>query len=145
MTSYDNSTLPKMEIWGWHLSFDGCNALDKTKVQDADNIKAFSRELVQRIDMEAFGEPICVHFGKENKTGYTLVQLIQTSNICGHFCDDSGNAYIDIFSCKPFETEIVKNTIQEFFNFETYRITKFDRGTFPAVKDVFPKKEETTD
>ena len=35
--------------------------------------------------------------------GYSLVQLIETSAITGHFCDASGDAYLDIFSCKDFD------------------------------------------
>lgn len=100
--------------WGYHLTVD-CKACVIDKITSAENITNFAKELVKRIDMIAFGEPQVVHFGKEDKTGYTLVQLIETSNICGHFCDDTGDCYIDVFSCKPFDNDDVMKTIAEYF------------------------------
>jgi S-adenosylmethionine/arginine decarboxylase-like enzyme len=49
------------------------------------------------------------------------VQMIETSNITGHFCDTDGNFYIDVFSCKPFENDVVLNVIQEYFHPEKIR------------------------
>ena len=60
-------------------------------------------------------EPQVIHFGEDDKLGYTLVQLIETSNIVAHFCDDTGNFYLDVFSCKPYENAVVIETVKEFF------------------------------
>lgn len=38
--------------------------------------------------------------------GYSLVELMATSNITGHFCDLTGDAYIDIFSWRSFNPDI---------------------------------------
>jgi S-adenosylmethionine/arginine decarboxylase-like enzyme len=78
-------------------------------------IHDFSVDLVKKIDMIAYGQPMIQHFGIDDKAGYTLVQLIETSNITGHFCDESGDAYLDIFSCKEFNPAIVKQVIQHHF------------------------------
>jgi S-adenosylmethionine/arginine decarboxylase-like enzyme len=43
------------------------------------------------------------------------MQLISTSNITGHFMDISGEAYIDVFSCKPYDQDEAENCVQEFF------------------------------
>jgi len=107
--------LHKMEPWGYHLTID-CKSCELGKIKSAENVSNFAKDLVVRIDMVPFGEPQVVHFGKEDKTGFTLVQLIETSNICGHFCDDSGDAYIDVFSCKPFENDKVLECVREYFN-----------------------------
>jgi S-adenosylmethionine/arginine decarboxylase-like enzyme len=79
------------------------------------NIVAFSKDLVQRIDMVPYGEPTVKHFGSDNKSGYTLVQLIETSNITGHFCDQSGDAYLDVFSCKDFHDKDVIDAVWKYF------------------------------
>ena len=100
--------------WGYHLILD-CYEADKTKITDAQNITAFAKALVKRIDMVAYGEPQVIHFGEDDKQGYTLVQLIETSNICAHFCDDTGNFYLDVFSCKPYSTEAVLEMVNQFF------------------------------
>ena len=47
--------------------------------------------------------------------GYSLVQLIETSAITGHFCDLSGDAYIDIFSCKDFDVELAVEVVRAAF------------------------------
>jgi len=43
--------------------------------------------------------------GDKNLFGCSVTQLIHTSSITGHFFDLSGDAYIDIFSCKEFNYE----------------------------------------
>lgn len=115
-----------MTYWGLHLTLD-CSSCDKSKVKDKNNIINFAKELVQRIDMKAFGEPQVIHFGEGNKAGYTLVQLIETSNICAHFCDDSGDAYIDVFSCKTYDKKIVMDTVEEFFEPRALRVNIHER------------------
>jgi S-adenosylmethionine/arginine decarboxylase-like enzyme len=97
------------------LDVAGC---DVAKATDPSHIAAFSRELVKRIDMVAYGEPQVVHFADHcaDKAGWTLVQLIETSNICGHFLDENGDLYLDVFSCKQFNSELVRQTVQEYFS-----------------------------
>jgi S-adenosylmethionine decarboxylase len=106
--------------WGYHLIIDafGCNT---SKIQCKNVISQFSRRLVKDIDMKAFGQPIIVRFGEGNKLGFTLVQLIETSNITAHFCEETNNAFIDVFSCKKFETKPVLKAV-----FETFEATKID-------------------
>jgi hypothetical protein len=47
--------------------------------------------------------------------------MIETSNITGHFCDNDGNFYIDVFSCKPFENETVISVVDKYFKPEKVR------------------------
>lgn len=100
--------------WGYHLSLD-CYYGQKDYITNSEHIAWFAKTLVKRIDMKAYGEPQVIHFGEDDKQGYTLVQLIETSNICAHFCDDTGNFYLDVFSCKPFDVETVHKTVRDFF------------------------------
>ena len=104
----------KSVLWGFHLSMDCKGGNDNIKDKDA--IANFCDELVVAIDMKAYGEPQIVLFGSGNKEGYTLVQLIETSNICCHFCSESGNFYLDVFSCKPFDTLTVRNVVRKYFD-----------------------------
>ena len=84
-------------------------------IRCAQNIERFTKQLVKDIDMKAFGEPQIVMFGEGDKKGYTLVQLIETSNICAHFCEESNDFYLDVFSCKPFDNNDVKACVHKFF------------------------------
>ena len=47
--------------------------------------------LVQAIGMRPYGEPVIEHFAthSHDAAGFTLVQLIETSNICAH-CAETG-------------------------------------------------------
>jgi S-adenosylmethionine/arginine decarboxylase-like enzyme len=106
--------------WGYHLMLD-CAGADHASITDSANIAAFTKELVKRIDMVAYGEPQIVNFGTGNKAGYTLVQLIETSNICAHFCNDTDTFYLDVFSCKTFDKDVVVQTVREFFHTNSER------------------------
>lgn len=111
-----------MAYWGYHLMLD-CAGADHAAITSGETIAEFARTLVKRINMVAYGEPQVVNFGSGNKAGYTLVQLIETSNICAHFCNDTDTFYLDVFSCKPFDNEVVIATCYEFFKQETERVT----------------------
>lgn len=84
-------------------------------IRNVKHIKQFAKILVKEIDMVAYGEPRVVHFGTGDKAGYTLIQLIETSNISVHFVEKTNDMYFDLFSCKEFDKKIVKQLIREFF------------------------------
>jgi len=65
--------------------------------------------------MVAFGAPVLKHFGTGNKAGYTLVQLIETSNIIAHFAEETDDMYLDVFSCKEFNPEDVETMVRSYF------------------------------
>jgi hypothetical protein len=100
--------------WGYHLIINA-GKCDKNAIKDHDTVYKFAKELVERIDMVAYGEPQIVNFGSGNKEGFTLVQLIETSNICAHFCNDTGDMYLDVFSCKPFTKGDVFFMVNKYF------------------------------
>jgi S-adenosylmethionine/arginine decarboxylase-like enzyme len=111
------------EFWGWHLLLD-IRACDIESIKSEDNHRAFLKALVERIDMVAYGEPVLSHFATHDpeKAGYSVVQLIETSNITGHFVDKNGNAYIDVFSCKPFQPDDVVAVVNEFYKPENVTV-----------------------
>lgn len=100
--------------WGYHMRLEaaGCSL---EKISSRDTIYTFTKQLVNDIDMIAYGEPQIVHFGSGNKAGFTLVQLIETSNIAAHFVEENSTLYLDVFSCKMFDKKIVKKLVKEFF------------------------------
>jgi hypothetical protein len=66
--------------------------------------------------MVPYGRPQIQHFGSGNKAGYTLVQLIETSNIVAHFVEETNDMYLDVFSCKPYDPLIVLQVVHRFFS-----------------------------
>ena len=103
-----------MKSWGYHLMLDcsGCQGIN-----DRNQIYSFVKDLITQIDMVAHGEPVIEYLlpGDPNQ-GYSLMQLITTSNICGHFMELDGTAYFDVFSCKEFNPVIVKKVVKSYFN-----------------------------
>jgi len=108
--------------WGYHLILD-CKACEIEKIKSTENITLFVKDLVKEIDMKAYGEPLLEHFATHDpeKGGYSLVQLIETSAISGHFVDKNGDMYLDIFSCKDFSIDTVKEVIEKYFSPEQIR------------------------
>lgn len=104
-----------MNYWGYHLMLD-CAGCDQYAIRDYDTIYKFTKQLVKDIDMVAYGEPQIVDFGSGNKAGYTLVQLIETSNITAHFVNEENSIYLDVFSCKPYDITAVVKLVKEYFN-----------------------------
>ena len=103
------------QSWGYHLIVNAAQC-DPEALRSKSTITAFAKELVQKIDMVAFGPPRVVMFGTGSKKGYTLVQLIETSNITAHFVEEFNDIYLDIFSCKPFKTADAMAVFKSYFH-----------------------------
>lgn len=115
-------------FWGYHLMLD-CSNCKREKIGNRENIYNFVKTLVDRIDMVAVGEPIIEMMCEgDPKVGYSLMQLISTSNITGHFMDISGEAYIDVFSCKPYDIKVAEDCVREFFEPEKVRVNFLTRN-----------------
>ena len=104
-----------MTHWGYHLILNGRNCIPSS-IRSAQHIGVFTSTLVNQIDMVPYGKPEIVMFGTGNKKGFTLVQLIETSNICAHFVEETDDMYLDVFSCKPFDEKVVKKVVDNFFS-----------------------------
>ena len=104
------------KYWGYHLILD-CKGCSLESVTNSDVIASFVKELVQEIDMVSYGDPTIVHFAEHTPeaAGFSLVQLIETSAITGHFVDCSGDAYLDIFSCKEYDIEKAMAVVKKYF------------------------------
>ncbi len=113
--------------WGYHLMLD-CSGCDIEKVSNRDNIYNFVKDLVDQIDMESHGEPIIEYLlPGDPKQGFSLLQLITTSNISAHFMELDGTAYFDIFSCKEFDIEIAKKVVGDYFGPKKMRVNFITR------------------
>jgi len=101
--------------WGLIVSID-LGECDHKKISSKEHITQFAIDLAKYIDMKRYGEPTVVFFGDHPKVqGYSLVQLIETSLISGHFAEDTDRAFVDIFSCKEFPPEKTAEYTQKYF------------------------------
>ncbi len=108
--------------WGLHTTVD-LKDCDPDLIRSADAIRDYVIQLCNLIEMSRFGDPIIVDFGRNPAvSGYSMVQLIETSNISGHFANIDNSAYIDIFSCKLYNPYIVAEFTKTFFKGGNYII-----------------------
>jgi S-adenosylmethionine/arginine decarboxylase-like enzyme len=102
-------------LWGIASAIDIYNC-DPDKIRNGKTICRFVVELCEFIEMKRFGETQVVHFGEDERVaGYSMVQLIETSLISAHFANLTNTTYLDVFSCKPYNPEKVRNFAQDFF------------------------------
>jgi S-adenosylmethionine/arginine decarboxylase-like enzyme len=117
MKEYTNSN---KESWGFHTIIDGfdCNP---EKIRDAEYIRKFVIELCDLIEMKRFGEPFIVKFGEDPRvTGYSMLQLIETSNLACHYAENTNSFYLDIFSCKKYDVKKAVEFCTEFFEAKSH-------------------------
>ena len=124
-------------MWGQHLILDmgGCNE----KISRKESIRAFVAELVDAIDMVAYGEPLIEHFATHSQeaAGYSLVQLIETSAISAHFSDHNRDVYLDVFSCKSFDSNRVVQVVDKYFEPKNIYMLSLGREAKHPVQPPF--------
>lgn len=86
-------------------------------IRSRKKLKEFIDRLCVLLKMKKYGRAIIPHFGHNTPytAGYSLVQLIETSSITGHFSELWNSAYINIFSCRPLNTKKAAQFTQKFF------------------------------
>lgn len=112
----------KFGAWGLYSSFDihNCNP---GIIRDAEALRQYVIQVCDLIEMKRFGETMVVHFGEDERVaGFSLVQLIETSMISGHFANLTNTAYIDIFSCKYFDPAKVASFSLSYFKGSDYTL-----------------------
>ncbi len=106
----------KERVFGWELILDlyGCNP---KKIATKKDIQSYVDELCKLIKMKQYGKALIPHFGHEkpHTSGYSLVQLIETSSITGHFSELWNSAHINIFSCKKYDPKLAADFSKSFF------------------------------
>jgi S-adenosylmethionine/arginine decarboxylase-like enzyme len=118
-----------MTSWGILTSIDlkGCSPII---IRSLIAISDYVSELIKLLDMKPYGYPQIVHFGSKETEGYTLVQLIETSSITGHFVNETNEAFIDIFSCKPYDADQAATFTCRYFKAEKSCYDVIRRGTW---------------
>jgi len=105
------------ELFGQELILNlyGC---DLKTISSEKDIRAFVTELCDDvIHMKRYGKAFIPHFGHENPitSGYSLVQLIETSSVTAHFSEYKKSVYMNIFSCAWFDPKATTKFCKQFF------------------------------
>jgi S-adenosylmethionine/arginine decarboxylase-like enzyme len=119
MNNYAKPNHPETkQPWGL-LSCIDLYECDPEIIRNDKKIKQFVAELCDLIKMKRFGETQVVHFGEDERVaGYSMIQLIETSLISAHFANQTNATYLDVFSCKLYEPQVVADFTKRFFRAE---------------------------
>ncbi|MBL7084589.1 MAG: S-adenosylmethionine decarboxylase [Candidatus Omnitrophica bacterium] len=112
----------KKKIYGYELVMDLCGC-DKKIIGSKVKLQEYADKLCKLIKMKQYGKTLLPYFGEKRAftKGYSLVQLIETSSITGHFSELWERAYINIFSCRKFDHAAAKKFTRQFFQAKKLR------------------------
>lgn len=141
----------KFELgFGPHLTLD-LSACDKNVLSDTEKIRSMLDRLPTMIGMHKISDPNVVYYpgkpGSFDKGGVSGFVLIAESHITIHTFVEQASAFVDIFSCKPFNLKKAEDFFTQ--NLKAGKIEKhlFDRGVeFPksvgVVKEFVSKERK---
>lgn len=110
-------------FWGLSASIDIYGCCPEV-IRSSEKIQEFVIKLCDLIEMKRFGETQIIHFGEDEKVeGFSMTQLIETSLISAHFANASNTTYLDVFSCKYYNPEVVCNFAKEFFKGDDTKVS----------------------
>ncbi len=128
-TSFLEENLRKGNFWGLATSLD-IYWCDPDIIRDSDSISRYVKELCDLIEMKRFWDTQIVHFGEDEKVEwFSMIQLIETSLISGHFANKTNASYLDIFSCKYYDPQVMADFSLKFFKWDYYKINVSSRDT----------------
>lgn len=99
-------------------------------ISSGEKIKEFVVTLCDDvIKMKRYGEALIPHFGHDNPitSGYSLVQLIETSSVTAHFSEYKKSVYLNIFSCAWYDPKATEEFCKEFFGAQRVESTLLKR------------------
>ncbi|MBU1327326.1 S-adenosylmethionine decarboxylase [Patescibacteria group bacterium] len=91
---------------------------DLQKISSGAEIKKFVVTLCDTvIKMKRYGKALIPHFGHDHPlaSGYSLVQLIETSSVTAHFSEHKRSVYLNVFSCAWFDPKKTSAFCKKFF------------------------------
>jgi S-adenosylmethionine/arginine decarboxylase-like enzyme len=111
-----NSNSTEASLFGWELIMD-LYECDQEKIATEEIIQRYAEEICKTVEMEPYGDPLTPYFGENqgHTKGFSLIQFMETSSITGHFSEDTGAAYINIFSCKQYDFVKAEQFTKDFF------------------------------
>lgn len=97
--------------------------------------KLLKMKKCKRVFWDDVGVPIKERQTSPHTKGTTAIQFIITSNITIHCLDILEQAYVNIFSCKPFDLGKAQQFTQEWFNADSVRPWPLRRGiNYAAIR-----------
>lgn len=122
-------------VFGPHLMMD-CRQCDKEKINDLAYIFNFLNTLPDKIGMTKITQPHVFPYEGliPEDRGITGAVIIAESHITFHSFVEKDYFFFDIFSCKPFDVDAVKQLVIDAFNVKDVEYHEAQRGRrFPRT------------
>jgi S-adenosylmethionine decarboxylase len=118
------------EVYGQHLSMRVCDVANRQALDSENAVRTYLLNLVEAIGMTILAGPLVAReSAPEARSGISGVVILQESHVALHTYPRSGQAFLDVFSCKPFSPAIVAEiTAGAFGSFTTTEHRVADRG-----------------
>jgi S-adenosylmethionine decarboxylase len=90
---------------------------DPSVIRSKKKLEEYVKKLCAFLKMKRFGKTLLPHFGynEAHTAGFSMLQFIETSSITGHFSELWNSAYINVFSCRDFDTKGAAAFTAKFF------------------------------
>jgi len=112
----------KKRVWGISTAINLKNC-DPALIRSENHIRQFVYELCELINVKRFGDCVIVDFGeREEISGFSMTQLIETSLISAHFVNKTNKVFLDVFSCAHYDSQIVLEKAKTFFKAESAKM-----------------------
>jgi S-adenosylmethionine decarboxylase len=107
------------------LDLKGCDLFELSR----EKLKDYFARLCELIQMTRHGEPVFWEdrSGQPHLQGISALQFIETSNVVCHALPLLQAVYLNIFSCREFDTEAAKRFSAEFWGAESFVFTVVTR------------------
>jgi S-adenosylmethionine decarboxylase len=139
--------IPATTTMGPHLMLD-CRHCDPHKIADLAYIFRVLDELPERVGMTKITQPYVFPYSglvPEDK-GVTGFVVIAESHLSFHSFTEKDYFFFDLFSCKPFDADAVRQYIMDAFDVQDADVHYVERGRdFPrmgTVVTVRPQEED---
>ncbi|MFH0974533.1 MAG: S-adenosylmethionine decarboxylase [Spirochaetota bacterium] len=110
------------KAWGLYTSVD-IHDCHPEYIRDKEMIRQYVLQLSEILRMKCFGTTQFTSVGSEIKCeGCLMTQFVDSSLVSGHFAYKSNTAYIDIFSCKYYDPEVISHFTLSFFKGSRYSL-----------------------
>lgn len=115
--------------FGVHLMVDGYGC-DRAKLEDINLIYDFLDESPSQMEMTKIMPPYVFRYNGlvPEDWGISGFVLIAESHISVHTFPEKHYVSLDMFSCKPFNTQQALETVRNFFRMQKYEVKILDRG-----------------
>ena len=114
---YDQS-----KAWGLSTAID-LHDCDPDLLKNSEAIKEYTAKVCEVIESKPWGPCHVQHFGTNEVAGYSMMQLVETSLVSGHFANKTNRIFLDVFSCKYYDPVKAVEFSKTFFKAKdaTYR------------------------